>query len=82
MMKNRKRYVKAMMKAIAYAQSDNHPYTGTPSRTDGLRVIKRFEKENKIPFDPFDLFHIKMISGKAIYERIFIKSRRIFRDKQ
>ena len=70
------------MKAIAHAQSDNHLYTGTPSRTDGLRVIKRFEKENEISFNPFDLCHIDMISGKAIHERIFRKSRRIFRDKQ
>jgi len=63
-----KRYIKAMLKAIDVARSEHDRKS---SKTDGLRVIKRFELVNQVSFDPLDKSHLQMISGNASNERFF-----------
>jgi len=67
---NRRKYVRAMLKAINKARQ-NHFEGESASKTDGLRVIRRFEKVNKIKFDPFNSLHIDAISGWGKYEGFF-----------
>jgi hypothetical protein len=74
-MSSRERYVKAMLKAIDEARRCGWYGGVTESKTDGLRVIRRFEKVNSINFDPFDSAHIDMVSGCAEYENFFRKAR-------
>jgi hypothetical protein len=67
----RKRYVWAMMRAIKKAQrnvwNEDHP----SSRTNALRVIKQFENVNKREFDPFDSYHVDLVTGHGQDEAIF-----------
>jgi len=68
----RQRYVWSMMKAINLARTifrldDKY----IESKTDGLRVIRRFEKTNGIKFNPKDNSHLGRISGMADHEKFF-----------
>lgn len=77
-MKRSRQYKKAMLKAIDKARSvydgiSTHMY----SKTDGLRVIRRFEKVNSINFDPLNSTHLRMIQGNARHERFFRMARYI-----
>lgn len=63
-----KRYNYAMLKAIDKARSNPLFHDGT--KTDGLRVIRSFERVNKIAFNPFNNLHILMISGMSHNERL------------
>jgi len=75
----RKRYVRAMLKAINKAREPVWIDEKQQSKTDGLRAIKRFERVNKTKFYPFDKRHIEMIHGNARYEHFFRKAGYIFR---
>lgn len=57
-------YLKAMIKAIDKARycRSNDTYC---SKTDGLRVIRRFEAVNSVKFNPFDGDHVALVSGWA-----------------
>jgi len=71
-LRKRKKYVRGMMKAIESARKPKACYVNNNfSKTDALRVIKRFEKVNKMQFDPYDKRQIACISGKARYESFF-----------
>jgi hypothetical protein len=74
----RRRYVFAMMRAIGKAQ---YNVWGGPrsTRTDGLRVIRTFERVNKIPFDPFDHYHVDLIKGWGHHEGFFRAAKRILK---
>lgn len=74
---NRKRYVKAMLKAIDKARVSVWVGGRTYSKTFGLRVIKRFQKVNKTMFDPFNKYHVDLITGHAEYEHLFWKAKRL-----
>jgi hypothetical protein len=74
----RKRYVKAMLKAINKAREPVWIDEERQSKTDGLRVIKRFERVNKTKFNPFDKRHLEMIHGNASHEHFFRKAGYIF----
>jgi hypothetical protein len=74
---NRRRYVFAMMRAIHKA---TYNVWGGPrsSKTDGLRVIRSFERINKIPFDPFDHYHVHIVNGNGRHEHFFRMTRLMF----
>ncbi len=77
-MNRSRKYKKAMLKAIDIARSvSNGIDVKKYSKTDGFRVIKRFEAVNDISFDPFDSSHLRMITGKANHERFFRMSKYI-----
>ena len=79
----RKRYVRAMMSAIRKAAKTSDWWGGVDaSKTNGLRVIKTFEKVNGIPFDPFDPAHIRLIEGNGHHEEFFRKMRMLFDEIQ
>lgn len=63
-------YVRAMMKAIRGACNKTMHKNQMPL-TYGLRVIKRFERINKVKFDPFDSAHCDIIYGCANDEAFF-----------
>ena len=56
--------------------------TGKHNRTDGLRVIKRFERVNECVFDPFDRYHVGVISGHADKEHFFRATRAMFKTEE
>ncbi len=60
----------AMLKAIKIA-------AGGASITDGLRVIRRFERVNNIKFNPFSVFHINMVRGHGDDEQFFRRVNKI-----
>ncbi len=64
-----KKYNYAMLKAIDKARSGTPKY----SKTDGLRVIKRFEKVNNVKFDPYSSTEVMIITGRAKWEFFFRK---------
>lgn len=64
------RYKPAMIKAIKLAGS---------SKTDGLRVIRLFEKMNGVRFDPFDNSHLNLISGMGHHESFFRQANILFK---
>lgn len=72
----RQRHVKAMMKAIDIART-SYFLGGKASLTDGLRVIRRFEKVNSIKFDPSNSAHLSAISGNGHNENFFRKARKV-----
>jgi hypothetical protein len=74
----RKRYVRAMLKAINKAREPIWIDEKWQSKTDGLRVIKRFERVNKTKFDPHSKRHLEMIHGNASHEHFFRKAGYIF----
>lgn len=63
-------YVRAMMRCIKSATFDILTEQ-ISSKTDGLRVIKRFEKVNKIKFDPFNINHRELVIGHGMNESFF-----------
>lgn len=63
-------YVRAMLKSIEYARAKTM-HVNRMSKTNGLRVIKRFEKVNGIAFDPFNSIHNDIIYGCANDEAFF-----------
>jgi hypothetical protein len=63
-------YVRGMLNSIERAR-ENTIYKNKMSRTDGLRVIKRFEKVNGITFNPFCAAHNEKIRGCANNESFF-----------
>ena len=75
----RRRYVRAMMRAISLAQGSVWSDDVRVSRTHGLRVIRSFERVNKIPFDPFDHSHVHLIEGMGHHEHFFRDARLMFR---
>lgn len=75
-MKTRKQYVSAMIYAIEIARKDTWTGRKTTS-TNGLRAIRRFELVNKIPFDPFDPWHLRRIDGAGSHEDFFRKAKRL-----
>lgn len=78
---NRWFYVSGMMKAIKQAQYNVWNKDKPASKTNGLRVIRRFEKINQIEFDPYDNFHVKTISGHGTDEAHFRRVK-LLRGKQ
>ena len=72
----RRKYVRQMMKALRLAQTD-WLTKGRHSKTDALRVIKRFEEVNGIAFDPCNDSHLRMITSRASHEH-FLGGRNCF----
>ncbi len=66
----RKKYVYAMLKAVDKARSPVWAFEQQESKTNGLRVIRRFERVNKTTFNPFDKSHINWIHGHASTESL------------
>ena len=76
-----KRYTYAMMKAIDKARQPVWIGEQLQSKTDGLRVIRRFERVNKTSFNPFSKEHLKLVAGNASHEAFFRKARYVFENK-
>lgn len=72
----RQRHVKAMMKAIDIARI-SYFLGGKSSKTDGLRVIRRFERVNGVVFDPNNSNHLSVVSGNGHNENFFRKARMV-----
>lgn len=70
-----KHYTYAMMKSIDKAREPSWIGEQWQSKTDGLRVIRRFERVNKTAFNPFSEEHIELIAGNASHEAFFRKAR-------
>jgi len=77
-----KRYTYAMIKAIDKARNSVFIGEQRQSKTDGLRVIRRFERVNKTAFNPFNKEHLKLIAGNASNEAFFRKARYLLKDRQ
>lgn len=73
-----KHYTYAMMKAIDKAREPVWIGEQWQSKTDGLRVIRRFERINKTAFNPFSEDHLDLIAGNASHEAFFRKARYVF----
>lgn len=73
-----KHYTYAMMKAINKAREPVWIGEKWQSKTDGLRVIRRFERVNKTAFNPFREEHLELISGNASHEAFFRKAGYVF----
>jgi len=73
-----KRYIKAMLKAIDKAREPVFIGEEWQSKTNGLRVIRRFERVNNTTFDPFDKRHLELIHGCASHESFFRKACWVF----
>lgn len=80
MTRSRKKYVKAMLKAIDAARSESSGPKRKFSKTDGLRVIKRFEKVNNIAFDPFNIHHVDIVSGWGWNESMLRSLKKFFKN--
>lgn len=74
--RKRRRYVAEMMQAIDMA-STSYFLGGKSSKTDGLRVIRRFEKINGIAFDPKNSGHLSVVSGNGHNENFFRREKRV-----
>ena len=72
----RKKHVKAMMRAIKYATTPANK-DKRESKTNGLRVIRRFESVNNIKFDPANRSHLDYIYGCAHIEGFLRKAKLI-----
>lgn len=66
----------AMMKAIDEARKPDPMLIGkqSHSKTDGLRVIRRFEMVNGVAFNPFSEEHLELVAGNAGHEVFFRKA--------
>ncbi len=75
-MTEREKYRYAMMQAIERART---PFLGKAkeSKTDGLRTIRRFERVNKVTFDPFNTTHLGIIEGGAVTISLIRRARKI-----
>lgn len=67
-MSRHRRYVRAMLKAIDVAREPVWDFDVRASRTDGLRVIRRFERVNGTRFDPFNETHLEAVAGNGSHE--------------
>lgn len=70
------RELKAMMRAIDLARTCGGKVY---SKTDGLRVIRRFERSNGIRFDPFNEYHLQAVSGMAWNESLIRRLKNLFK---
>jgi hypothetical protein len=70
-----------MMRSIEIARNDPM-LEKRPSKTNGLRVIKTFERVNGMAFDPFDKSHRRMIAGHAGHEAFFRMMRLFFKKEK
>ena len=77
-----KRYTYAMIKCIDKARNSAFIGDQRQSKTDGLRAVRRFERVNKIVFNPFNKEHSKLIAGNASNEAFFRKARYVLKDSQ
>ena len=68
-----KKYVRSMMMAIEWAK-------GSSTKTNGLRVIRRFENVNNVEFDPSNRSHQLLVCGHGDTEEFF-RSVKIKRSK-
>lgn len=75
----RNSYIKAMLKAINLARSESS-LNPKSSMTDGLRVIRRFEKINNIKFDPFNKTHLNKIAYNGSHESFFRSMKILFKN--
>ena len=82
MNRQRRRYVKAMLKAIDKARHNCWNEDNPAPMTDGLRVIRTFERVNGIKFDPFDEQHVYMVSSWGWAERSFRAIKRDLKPKR
>ena len=73
-----KRYIYAMLRAVDKAREPFWIGEQWQSKTDGLRVIRRFERVNKTSFDPFNEEHLNLIAGHASHEAFFRKAGYVF----
>ena len=73
-----KRYTYSMMKAIDKAREPIWIGEKLQSKTDGLRVIRRFERVNKTAFNPFSEKHLEFIAGNASHEAFFRRAGYVF----
>ena len=64
------KYQRAMLKAIRGAAGDS-------SMTDGLRVINRFERVNRVSFNPFDRLHCDLVYNCGGYESFFRQAKKV-----
>lgn len=70
-------YARHMLRAIDEARTSYWNMRETKySKTDGLRVIRRFEEVNGIKFNPRNNNHVYVISGHASNESFFRKIRK------
>jgi hypothetical protein len=61
-----------MLEAIHEAAAPLGAFAGS-SLTDGLRVIRTFERVNRRPFNPLDDYHRSLIAGMGAVEAMFRK---------
>ena len=73
-----KRYTYAMIKAISKARDPVWIGEQRQSKTDGLRVIRRFDRVNKTAFNPLNEEHLELIAGNASHEAFFRKAGYVF----
>ncbi len=76
----RKKYVHAMLNAINKARRSIWMFEQQESKTNGLRVIRRFELVNKTTFNPFDKTHIEHIHGNGNNESLIRRLELVFKD--
>jgi hypothetical protein len=76
----RQHYVKGMMRAIDKARNPSLIYDKRFSKTDGLRVIRSFERVNEIPFDPYNKTHLLYISRMAGHEHFFRRFKKVMQE--
>lgn len=72
----RRRYVAAMMQGIGMASAPCF-IGGKSSKTDGLRVIRRFERVNGVAFDPRNSSHVSAVAGNGHNENFFRRAKRV-----
>lgn len=54
---------------------------GRESMTDGLRVIKRFERVNNVEFNPRNRQHLDTVKNNGQHENFFRRARKAFKAK-
>lgn len=67
----------AMMAAIRKAAEETTLFKGS-SLTDGLRCIRTFERVNGRSFDPLNEYHVSLVRGMGVHERIHRRVGRIW----
>lgn len=74
----RRIFVRYMIKAIDVARSESFA-SPKSTMTNGLRVIRRFEKVNGIEFNPRDSLHISFVRRMGCHEDFFRTAKRVLR---
>ena len=77
LLSDEKRHTKAMLKAVDKARQPVWINEAKESKTNGLRVIRRFERVNKTTFNPFSKRHVELIYGNASHEAFFRRAKSI-----